>query len=112
MSNQCSEWVFSGARLDVRGHQCVKPFAVERDGKLYCKIHDPEYVARKRAEQDARWKAKSDADKRRYAISRVKEEIVEAAKALRKADATDIGRDLAELYLRTDELLALEASDG
>lgn len=49
--------------------QCQKKAVVERDGKFYCKIHSPEYIAekkrkwnesydRERAENEKRWHRK------------------------------------------------------
>ena len=34
---------------------CLKPATVERDGKWYCKIHDPEYSRQKAANQQKQW---------------------------------------------------------
>lgn len=38
---QCSKRFYNGKTF--RGHQCGKPAKVERDGRHYCTIHDPEY---------------------------------------------------------------------
>jgi hypothetical protein len=38
--------------------QCSKAAKVERDGKHYCTIHDPEYKAAKDKERQAAWDAK------------------------------------------------------
>ena len=38
-------------------YQCQKKATVERDGKLYCTIHDPEYIKAKREKQEAEWEA-------------------------------------------------------
>jgi len=35
-------------------HQCTKKAVVTRDGKRYCKIHDPEYIKKKDIEREAR----------------------------------------------------------
>ncbi len=40
---------------DCFGHQCPKKPTVTRDGELYCKIHDPEYIKQKKTEQRAKW---------------------------------------------------------
>ena len=32
-------------------HKCGNPATTERDGKLYCKIHDPEYIKTKDAKR-------------------------------------------------------------
>ncbi len=45
--NECQTRVY-GDR-DVFGHQCNNKPVVTRDGKLYCKIHDPEYIKGKKA---------------------------------------------------------------
>ena len=37
------------------GHQCQLRPIVTRDGKLYCRIHDPEYISSKKAERLAKW---------------------------------------------------------
>jgi hypothetical protein len=36
-------------------HQCSRRAIVERDGKRYCKIHDPEYKAQKNKERHEKW---------------------------------------------------------
>lgn len=38
--------------------QCTKKVVVERNGKSYCKIHDPEYIKEKDSEREAKRKAK------------------------------------------------------
>ena len=52
---QCSVKV-----LDAGGWHsfpCSKPITIERDGKPYCKIHDPEYIKAKDAKREAKRKA-------------------------------------------------------
>jgi len=47
-------------------HQCSRRGVIERDGKRYCKQHDP---MRKKAAEDKRkaaWKAASDASQKAY----------------------------------------------
>ncbi len=39
-------------------YRCTKKAVVTRDGKPYCKIHDPEYRKQKDAEREAKRKAK------------------------------------------------------
>ena len=36
-------------------YQCAKPAKVERDGKWYCKIHDPEYIASKQQKHEEKY---------------------------------------------------------
>lgn len=55
----CSQRVF-GYR-EVAGHQCSRKGTVERHGKLWCKQHDPEAVAARKAERKAKWDAEAEA---------------------------------------------------
>ncbi|MFA4974910.1 MAG: hypothetical protein WC683_20090 [bacterium] len=59
---KCSERIFR----DYTHYPCQHPAVVERDGKWYCKIHDPEYVKAKREEWAAKLQAQFAADKERY----------------------------------------------
>ena len=43
-----------------RFYGCERKAVIERDGKPYCKIHDPEYVAKKGAEKQAQWDKERD----------------------------------------------------
>ena len=36
-------------------HQCSRKAVVERDGKAYCKIHDPEYKKLQASQKEARY---------------------------------------------------------
>ena len=36
-------------------HQCEKRSVIVRDGKRYCAIHDPEYIAKKDKERSEKW---------------------------------------------------------
>lgn len=49
MANQCCRRVFSSGSF--RGHLCTKPATVERDGKFYCRTHDPEEEAKRHAKR-------------------------------------------------------------
>jgi len=53
---QCSYWIWGSG--DYRKIQCSKKPKVYRNGKWYCTIHDPEYIAAKQAKRDAARKAK------------------------------------------------------
>ena len=44
-------------------HQCYNKFIVMRNGKRYCKIHDPEYVKQKDDEQTKKFHAKWELEK-------------------------------------------------
>ena len=54
-NHPCTESVF---RTDFYSSRCQKEGVVERDGKWYCTVHDPEY---KKAKQVA-WQKKFDAE--------------------------------------------------
>ncbi len=53
---QCSKMIFEGRGWN---HLCNNKAIIERDGKLYCKIHDPEYVKEKNAKLQAKWNVAS-----------------------------------------------------
>lgn len=41
------------------GWQCNNKPVVTRDDKLYCRIHDPEYIKEKNTRQQAKWDKES-----------------------------------------------------
>lgn len=43
---------------DFQQHQCDKQAVIERAGKAYCKIHDPEYIKQKDEERELKRRAK------------------------------------------------------
>lgn len=61
VGQKCSERVRSEGRW-LSFHQCPRPGSVERDGKFFCKQHDPVAVRSKRAARDARWKSEWDTE--------------------------------------------------
>ena len=62
--HQCSERYESGGLGSMRS--CQIPAIVKRNGKWYCKIHDPEYIKAKAEKRDAEWDAKRKAQKVYY----------------------------------------------
>jgi len=54
MIQQCSEQVWYDA---WHKKQCEKKAIVQRDGKWYCKVHDPEYIKQKDTERQAKYEA-------------------------------------------------------
>lgn len=64
MAQQCSAIVY-GPR--VHSWQCCRAGVVTRDGKLYCKQHDPERVEAARLARSQRWREKQTADEARLA---------------------------------------------
>ena len=56
MENKCSKIVYGSERFaSFNGHNCAKKATVERGGKSYCTIHDPERIALKDKERRERW---------------------------------------------------------
>ena len=60
---QCSKRIFEDRGWN---HLCEKKAVIERDGKLHCKIHDPEYIKEKNAKLQAKWDAKSAKNNERW----------------------------------------------
>lgn len=58
----CSQEVSDHGRWP-RYHQCPRKIAVRRDGKGYCKQHDPEAKASRQAQWEARYHEKRDAER-------------------------------------------------
>lgn len=54
---RCSEQVYEHTGFG-RFHQCERRAVVEREGKPYCKIHDPEYVKKKKLASQAKYDKK------------------------------------------------------
>jgi hypothetical protein len=58
-NKRCTESVSEQGRWGCfHQHQCLRKGAVTRDGKLYCKIHDPVFKAELRKSKEAKWDAK------------------------------------------------------
>ena len=62
---RCSKRVFSGR--GVLGHPCSRKGVVERDGKMWCRQHDPVAEQAKRDAKHAQWKAEREAKDARKA---------------------------------------------
>lgn len=92
---KCCESVYDPGRFRPRG--CSKNATVERDGKPYCGLHDPDRVEAKRAERHA----KLD---RQWAAER-------AAKQ-QEAERQELERLSGIRYLTHDELRAVIAAGG
>jgi hypothetical protein len=53
---KCSATVYPNDKWGAfHPHQCEKGAVVQRNGKWYCKIHDPEYIEKKQVEKGKRW---------------------------------------------------------
>ena len=60
---QCSEKVWDG----WHHFPCQRPAKVERDGKWYCGIHDPEYIKAKNQAKEEKWEAENKANEIKWA---------------------------------------------
>ena len=58
---KCSAQVYTRIGRWGRFSPCANRGVVERDGKPYCRTHDPEAAKARREEQDAKHQAESDA---------------------------------------------------
>lgn len=76
-------------------HRCRKRGVVERDGKLYCKVHDPVAVAEKHAAEARKWRRVDE-------IRRLEWDIVANARAGDGSQAVALGRKLNEFYKGVD----------
>jgi ferric-dicitrate binding protein FerR (iron transport regulator) len=63
----CSETVYPRDRYgSFHGYPCTKKVTVERDGKPYCSIHDPEAVKARDAARRKKWDEESEAKQRAW----------------------------------------------
>lgn len=53
IKGQCSATVPEGL---WSSHQCSKKAKVNREGRLYCTIHDPEYIKKKDEKEEEKWR--------------------------------------------------------
>ncbi len=60
VKHQCSEDMVRSTGVWGRYHQCVRNGKIERNGKWYCKQHDPVAIKKKRDDESAAWKAERD----------------------------------------------------
>lgn len=71
--------------LGFHSRRCKNAATFNRDGKWYCKQHDPvskaEYERLRDAKWDAKWKARDEIREHVRAIQAAKDAVVEAAKA-------------------------------
>lgn len=52
---RCQAYIHNGGR-SVSFHQCLQKPKVKRGGKLYCGIHDPVEVEKRRVARELKWK--------------------------------------------------------
>ena len=107
MEFACSETGYD--RFSWRGMQCARAGKVERDGKWYCKQHDPVAVAERKAERDRKWRAECDAKDAARAEAKRQRELaaacVEAIKQIAAGhnDPRGLATEVLGLHLREGE---------
>jgi hypothetical protein len=62
-TRHCSKMVFTGLRHDWGGHGCTRKASIERDGKWWCRLHDPEVMAKKSRERELAYENKQKTDR-------------------------------------------------
>ncbi len=106
-TKKCSRQVFGTGSFT--GHRCGFAASVERDGKWYCKRHDPVEVKRQTDERHARWHAKWDAQdrerERQKEIQEAKDRVIREAKTF-----TSWNVSVRALTSAVNHLLLLESS--
>jgi hypothetical protein len=81
---QCSEKVYPNDRWGAfHPHQCSRKGSIKRDGKFYCKTHDPVAIKQKRAAQDAKWKKEFAESEKIDAVKRAAPMMLEALEAVK-----------------------------
>ena len=88
---------------DHRDYPCARSGKVERDGKWYCGLHDPESRKRKDTERRAKWDLQYRQHEHKRKIERLKEEFIIEARTARAEDTLHL------MWAKLDELIAAES---
>lgn len=90
---------------------CTRTGVVKREGKWYCKQHDPVAVSARIKKRDAKWQAAWDArdtrQARNEALHAAERTVIMAAKAVTNHGASAI-KTIDALYVAVHELERLE----
>jgi len=76
-------------------HQCEKKAVIERDGKLYCKIHDPEYIEAKNTERTAKWDVEFS---RKMARGKLESTAVSQCRLVNPDNPQAVAESIKEMY--------------
>ena len=87
---QCSKQIPNDSR-GFHYHSCSKKAVVERDGKLYCRIHDPEYIRAKQEKANVKWQKES----REISASRI---ALAACKEINTEHPELVAQNIKEMY--------------
>jgi hypothetical protein len=85
LSNQCSAKVWSG----WSHYPCSKKAKVNRNGKDYCGIHDPQKVAARNAKQEAKWDAQRRLNAMQFAVRLARENAIDTLKEISPDNLTE-----------------------
>ena len=94
--NGCQTRVY-GSR-DVFGYQCKNKPVVERNGKLYCRIHDPIYIEAKRKKREAQWDREWIENQKRNVLRRAR---MQATEGLTLQELQQVSPDLIRRALQS-----------
>lgn len=103
--HNCSKTVYSNDRWP-RPHLCTRSGIVERDGKWYCKIHDPISVVEKEAARRAKWEAESAVNRKKWALESAAADLLVLAKEARSGLVAFASEACAETISRLDAIIA------
>ena len=108
-AEECCAKVFRG----YHHYPCVKKGKVQRDGKWYCGTHDPDKVAAREAERQAKWDAELKADEAKRKAERIRDAraaafpaLVEALRDLLQYGSLDDGPGSKQIEAQVDAALA------
>jgi hypothetical protein len=108
--NTCKKRIFTGARHDMRGHQCSRKAVA--DG--YCHQHHPAVEAARALATHARWHAQYEAEKkafeRKQARTKATADVVEALRNLVRAVDSPDEDSLFEMAAARQALAAFDAT--
>lgn len=94
METQCCEQVHNGP-YSVSFHRCARKVSVERDGKPYCKIHDPVAVRERRRKSHDKFAKEQKIRVARLTLQEAAPKLPECLRDL--LDAT-MGESMEEIY--------------
>lgn len=106
----CCERVWKGSGGWRPGYaDCTRRAAVEREGRLYCRQHDPEAKEKRRQAAEARWRADADDQARLILIADAGHKIIAVARLAARQQAS--WDDVADAVAALEALHSRPAND-
>lgn len=88
----------------TRYKSCSRKATVEREGKWYCRQHDPQAVAGRKKEWESQWEIEYQARQARYRLEAAAPDLLQALKGvLRVADRATVEFDAARAAIAKAE---------